>query len=730
MKNIKLLNFVRDLVLLTSKQTSGLLRVRSVLAVLFFIILNFTFNTEHCEAQWVWQYPEYTGEKINSIHSFQWTPLSWAAGDGGLLLKTENGGINWQKQNSFTYANIVYITFINSITGWYQSNSFNQTILKGVYRTTNAGVNWQRISERDFSKMYFIDANTGWGTVGFVPYCWKTTDGGVNWTVQEQNTNIYDFCFINSQTGYFCGLKFNGFINKTTNKGSNWFQIGPDFSSAIKKVWFYDETNGYAIDDSLNFLKTTNGGINWTSNQPNISPNIISMKFFNLNTGIILYDSNCIKTTNGGNNWIAVDSGINTLYSYKAMTHNSADTFCIATAGAQIFRTVNSGQNWQNICGANNTILTDVDFVDVSTGWAVGSSGTVMKTTNSGNNWNITAPGNHYLSTVFFIDNQTGWISGGNTIFKTTNGGTNWIQKYSPLTFITYIYFFNSSTGWLLGNSLYKTTNGGENWIMKSPGSYFDYQHIQFINSQTGWVSGQNVAMYKTTNAGENWFALYDAGVTTKKGFCFINEQTGWAGFYENSSYKLYKTTNGGFNWTDKNIYLFPDALIFTDSLNGYWMEKKRYYKTTDGGNNWSQYYFLSGQEFNSIDFVNSETGWIVGKNSSIMKTVNGGVLVKKIENSLPSDFELGQNYPNPFNAVTSIKFKVTSVGHPDLSGRTVTIKVFDLLGREIKTLVNEKLNPGTYEVRFDAGNLPSGIYFYKMETEKFSQTKKLILLK
>ncbi|MBN1633085.1 MAG: T9SS type A sorting domain-containing protein [Ignavibacteria bacterium] len=101
---------------------------------------------------------------------------------------------------------------------------------------------------------------------------------------------------------------------------------------------------------------------------------------------------------------------------------------------------------------------------------------------------------------------------------------------------------------------------------------------------------------------------------------------------------------------------------------------------------------------------------------------------IQKITYEVPSSFSLGQNYPNPFNSVTSIKFSVPL--WREVEGRSVSIKVFDLLGREIKILVNEKLKPCTYEVRFDAENLPSGIYFYRMETENFTSTKKLILLK
>jgi hypothetical protein len=100
---------------------------------------------------------------------------------------------------------------------------------------------------------------------------------------------------------------------------------------------------------------------------------------------------------------------------------------------------------------------------------------------------------------------------------------------------------------------------------------------------------------------------------------------------------------------------------------------------------------------------------------------------IKPLSSNIPKDFILYQNYPNPFNSMTKIQFEVTSVGQ---SSQTVTLKVFDLLGREVKTLVNEKLQPGIYEVSFDAGNLPSGTYFYKLTAGEFTDTKRMILIK
>ena len=120
-----------------------------------------------------------------------------------------------------------------------------------------------------------------------------------------------------------------------------------------------------------------------------------------------------------------------------------------------------------------------------------------------------------------------------------------------------------------------------------------------------------------------------------------------------------------------------------------------------------------------------------IGNGDATAGILNVPLPVQKISVELPAEYELFQNYPNPFNPVTKIKFKVASTSpYPLQRGTRVTLKVFDLLGKEVTTLINEELQPGTYEVSFNAIDLPSGVFFYRLETNKFSNIKKMIILK
>jgi hypothetical protein len=126
-----------------------------------------------------------------------------------------------------------------------------------------------------------------------------------------------------------------------------------------------------------------------------------------------------------------------------------------------------------------------------------------------------------------------------------------------------------------------------------------------------------------------------------------------------------------------------------------------------------------------SICFVNDLTGFVCGQNGIVKKTTNGGspIGIHLVSTEIPNDYLLLQNYPNPFNPNTIINFKI-------VKGDFVKLTVYDLLGRETVILVNEELKPGTYETDFDGSNLPSGVYYYKITTGDFTQTKKMVLLK
>ncbi|MCW9094671.1 MAG: T9SS type A sorting domain-containing protein, partial [Ignavibacteriaceae bacterium] len=150
--------------------------------------------------------------------------------------------------------------------------------------------------------------------------------------------------------------------------------------------------------------------------------------------------------------------------------------------------------------------------------------------------------------------------------------------------------------------------------------------------------------------------------------------------------------------------------------------------RTRDGGLTWQeQFSQVEANSLYSVCFVDTLNGWIVGEGGTIIHTTDGGGVVnvknEDDEFSIPKEYFLSQNYPNPFNPSTTIRWQQPETG-------LVTLKIYDVLGNEIVTLVNEEKSVGIYEINWNANKLSSGIYFYQLKAGSFSQTKKMILLK
>ncbi len=168
--------------------------------------------------------------------------------------------------------------------------------------------------------------------------------------------------------------------------------------------------------------------------------------------------------------------------------------------------------------------------------------------------------------------------------------------------------------------------------------------------------------------------------------------------------------------------------------LVGSWEITVQYFTQTDGGQQWTEQYSIINYDLKSVFFSDNNLGWLVGELwlngeptiNTRLKTINGG-LVSFVEeneiNEIPTEFNLAQNYPNPFNPSTKIKYSI-----PQSSD--VVIKVFDVLGNEKETLVNEEKPVGTYEIIWNASTLPSGVYFYRLQAGSFVETKKMVLLR
>lgn len=415
----------------------------------------------------------------------------------------------------------------------------------------------------------------------------------------------------------------------------------------------------------------------------------------------------------------------------------------------------NGGGGWtqQSIQFLNDRSLADIIFLDSLTGYAVtgdniASSDTdyVLKTTNSGYNWNIVLSRPRDFSKVMFINLDTGYVLHGDEIIRTTNAGLNWNNIPVPPGNFGFndMYPISYDTMWVCfpyigGDFIYRTTNAGLSWVSQLQS--FSISKIYMYNGNLGFTSGYQVNnFYKTTNSGINWTGVAGNDFVD---IYFIDSLTGWK-----SKGDMKKSTDGGNTWINQPLpnspnFLYTSMENFSNiNYDTIWggggvfqiggTLRGVLYRTTNSGENWVfQIPDTSYQinQYNFVNFINKFSGWAYQRNMNGIYTFDGGdtnfITNIKASNYLnPEDYKLSQNFPNPFNPKTIISY--------DLKKQSlVEIKVFNILGVELKTLVKTNQQPGSYKIEFDGSNTPSGVYFYSMFiNDNPVDTKKMILIR
>jgi photosystem II stability/assembly factor-like uncharacterized protein len=414
---------------------------------------------------------------------------------------------------------------------------------------------------------------------------------------------------------------------------------------------------------------------------------------------------------------------------------------------------------WQYMQTSTQYQILGITFKDTLKGWATHNNNGATMTTNGGINWTAISFNDTNFSTlyngVFFLNQNTGWCVGGAVqIRKTTNGGLNWFKQTAPPVagVLNKIYFWDENTGIAIGRKninynsfIAKTTNGGTNWfeIVPSTANENELSGQYWFDANTGWICGKSILL-KSTNGGLNYTNYFSSlpptsnGVNALLSITFVNQQTGWIGGSNLDNKNLYKTTNGGLNWFFQtnpaagNYYPQINDVKFFSTDSGWAIHGTpvtgAIMFTSNGGTNWVTEEGSSNW-FQCIDFIPHMKAWVGASNGlvwySYLYPLTG---IRKITSGVPQSFYLSQNYPNPFNPEAKIKFDI-----PDVRQRhafDVRLNIFDISGREIQTLLNESLQPGSYEATFNGSNLSSGIYFYKLQSGDFIDTKKMLLIK
>ncbi|HLG33018.1 MAG TPA: T9SS type A sorting domain-containing protein, partial [Ignavibacteriaceae bacterium] len=339
---------------------------------------------------------------------------------------------------------------------------------------------------------------------------------------------------------------------------------------------------------------------------------------------------------------------------------------------------------------------------------------------------------NVIFNSVYFIDSLIGWTANlGRRPHKSTDGGDNWIEQINLNIWESReIYFRDSLNGFIINGilDLLRSTNSGTNWFIQLNSQYV-IRTFGWLSASHGFIIGDGV--YETNDSGDSWSEILEL---RNVGLRKLNSPKNYIGYSTGNLGLIYQYIDtsivpvelisfSGFYENEKIILLWTTASELNN--NGFEIQK------SVDEENWQPISFVEGKgtssEYNSYDFedtyVSNEKNYYRLKQIDFDGTYTYSDIITVYSMDLPLTFELFQNYPNPFNPTTTIKYDLPKSGN-------VELVIYDILGRKVKSLVNETKEAGRYEVKWDASNSASGVYIYQLRTENFIDTKKMILIR
>ena len=698
---------------------------------------------------------------------------------GGLFRSTNNGN-TWSKLTNFGGE---FIKSFNEIL--YLGNSWGK-----LYQSTNNGDNWTVI--RDFSLInpdtYITDIalhNSYLFVSDAVGYIFRSSNGGVNWSLVLDSLGTLSFRNLVSSNSFLFTSEYYNKLLRTSDNGNTW-EIANNGLTGVS-------TSSLKIFNSQLFITTTDGvfksydnGNNWI----NVSNGLLQTNVNNLFTGDGALFVGCTsqgiyKTTNYGNYWYETNTGF-TGNRINSLTSNSEYLF-VGTSYGEIYRSSDQGINWTSISNGIVTLYNIILFVKDSFIFCLTQNEGIFRSSDNGENWeliNNDLPGSSFTclaesnSDIFLGSYSKG-------IYVSTNNGGNWISKNNgfpnviyPPSLPTIISIFSDGNNiyaglyspslWGQNVRIYRSSNNGNNWILKNNG--FEGELSSFSSNGNYIYAAGSRGIFRSSDNGDNWilhnngfvnqnaysvYASENSVLATNDSGFFYSDDNGLNWYQDNDGFKsndiilqlhpyhgeVFAGLKSGSVWKSSTV-LPVELLSFTSSVNENnvklnWQTNKEINNSgfdierSNVKDQWTKAGFIQGNGNSNEpkEYTFTDKNLAPGKYKYRLKQIdfNGSFeyysLAGEVSIGIPDKYQLSQNYPNPFNPATVIRYSLTE-------NSFTTLKIYDITGREMTRLVNEKQEAGRYEVIFNGSNLASGVYFYELRSGDFVAQKKMVILK
>ncbi|MGE5458791.1 MAG: T9SS type A sorting domain-containing protein [Methanococcaceae archaeon] len=676
------------------------------------------------------------GGTISAIISKGDTLIAGTGWDKALIFYSTNGGCSWKKANfkTFFYGGSRISSFVFSNDG----GIIAANMKNGFFKTFDMN-NWNHIftNSKEFWSLGKDSNGTLYaGTDDGIIY--NSTNDGIDWhfSFQYNPWRIVKF-LLGKSNKMFAGAIHGLFFKEPNN--TSWSPVNIDTILGYIEPFSDDSGNIYFYSFPY-FYKSTDEGENW------IYSNVST--FFNGNSMYdIIYNKRIIggmddETGWFGNSWgIAVsdDSGKTWRNSNNGLPPKFATAWCLTksdsntylgTESAGVFKSTDFGDSWFPVNNGLNAAITSViSFDNENNLWAACYSNGLYKSTDKGLSWSLKNNGftSSYLQSFISDDNGILFASTSRGTYRSTDKGEYWSRISDLFFYYMHKDKFNRIYGLSYGDGLFRSTDQGITWTRIDQGFTDGYVFGFAIDSSHNIYTGTfNGTIYKSTDDGLSWSNVYHSGLQGSEinRIAIAPNGTIFASSWDQG---ILRSTDDGATWElKKQDYYSPQYYPVNVDKKGVVYcsgSDSKFYSSEDNGETWNEITEnLTLTTVNDMIIDKNDTMYLATDESVWRSNPDYAVDVKeKIKPTL--SYSLSQNYPNPFNPTTEIKYSVPVSGF-------VSLKIYDILGKEISSLVSEQKDAGEYTVTFNGSRYPSGVYFYTIRSGSFTETKKIILLK
>jgi|GEM_PF-789466 len=700
--------------------------------------------------------------------------------------QTENA-----QENYWSHPNGPYGAFAMSIASDPYGGIYVGTETQGLYKSIDGGYSWVQLGLEGTTvnkilpynnKLIFVNTNSG---------AYETTDGGNSWNRSSLASGVYSFYLTASGT-FLIGT--NNQIYRSTDKGVSWQDVTTNLPNIkVMSIASSSSDKIFATTIEVGLLVSTDDGITWNVSIDNL-PEIQGFygtkteMVFSIDEETILLLINSRYPNSKDGIYVSTDNGLN--WELKNNTLSYISQFAVTNDGTLLagirdnergtgsggvvysndygvtwnslaeprinqdvralittmegnilagnycgglMLSTDFGTTWANVnTGINNSDITDVyaspsGSIFCSRSPLYYSYGGIYRSRDDGNSWQQLNTGNNNPNVRTFFTSKEGTLFAGDMgIYRSENDGDNWWFAYNTSSLVQSFIETSNATIIAAANGIYRSTDDGLTWTRSNSGlTNSGIFSLTLTGTGTILASSFEGIIYRSTDDGLSWQVIRIPTINSILSLFNSSDNQLFAGTHGSG---LYTSSDDGITWMSNSSFTYGSIRGFAESSVGHLfagISEIGVYVSQDKGNTWSLL-STSGMSDKRIQtFCISNTDYLFAGTwrGSLFKSTSKITDVKQENNTILTGFLLEQNYPNPFNPTTTIVYNIPYSNY-------VTLEIYNILGQSIRILVDDFQYEGNYKITFDASELPSGVYIYRLKSGNYSDSKKMLILK